>query len=333
MGGHGTWNIGVLHPERFAALAPSAGWLSFDTYTSRSGPPYAPPGPLGDAFRAARASSDTLTFFPNLRGKGIFILHGDKDDNVPVEQARQARAALDAAGIPYRSHEQPGAGHWWDDDRPGAACLDWPAIWETFAAHTLPAQAAPPAVTPPIDTRGFPVGSFKRAFDRGFVLVYSTGGSPDENRWSLAKARFDAEQWWYRGNGTAPILSDTDFLANPPRGNVVLYGHAQSNRAWAAAVGDKPAVRVERARVVTADRTTTGDDLAALLALPRAGVPDALVGVVAGTGAAGQRAVERLNYFTSGVGFPEFTLIRADAWDAGFDGVLAAGPVSAVVWR
>ena len=28
MGGHGTWNIGVTFPDRFAAIGPSAGWIS-----------------------------------------------------------------------------------------------------------------------------------------------------------------------------------------------------------------------------------------------------------------------------------------------------------------
>src|SRR5262249_677740 len=28
MGGHGTWYLGVTYPDRFAAIAPSAGWIS-----------------------------------------------------------------------------------------------------------------------------------------------------------------------------------------------------------------------------------------------------------------------------------------------------------------
>jgi dienelactone hydrolase len=344
MGGHGTWNIGVLHPERFAAIAPSAGWLSFDTYTSRGGPVYAPPGPLGEVFREARASSDTLAYFANLRGKGIYILHGDKDDNVPVDQARQARAALDALGIAYQFHEQPGAGHWWDDDRPGAACVDWPGIWETFAAHRLPAKAEPPEVTPPLDERGFPSGSFKRAFDRQFVLVYGTGGDASENAWNLAKARFDAEQWWYRGNGRAVVLADTQFNLAPTSGNVVLYGHAESNRAWAGVVGADASVHVTRSRVRLGTREVTGDDLAVLAVLPRtrpassqAGAaaidPGAEVGIIAGTGPTGWRTTERLGYFSSGVGWPEVTILRAAVWRTGFDGVVAAGSLRSPVWR
>lgn len=247
MGGHGTWNLGVLYPERFAAIAPSAGWLSFDTYTSRGGPAYAPDGPLGDVFRAARSASDTPAYMGNLRGKGIYILHGDADDNVPVDQARQARAILDELKITYAFHEQPGAGHWWDDDKPGAACLDWPGIWEMFDAHRLEANAAVLAVASPLDDRGFVRGSFKRVFDHNFVLVYSTAGTPEENAWSFAKARYDSELWWYRGNGHAPVMSDTQFLASPTKGNVVLYGNSLGNRAWKSLVGSAPSTSSEAA--------------------------------------------------------------------------------------
>src|SRR4029077_10978732 len=32
MGGHGTWQVGVTFPDHFAAIAPSAGWISFASY-------------------------------------------------------------------------------------------------------------------------------------------------------------------------------------------------------------------------------------------------------------------------------------------------------------
>ncbi|MES1227851.1 MAG: hypothetical protein ABUL72_04215, partial [Armatimonadota bacterium] len=32
MGGHGSWSIGSLFPDKFAAVMPSAGWISFTTY-------------------------------------------------------------------------------------------------------------------------------------------------------------------------------------------------------------------------------------------------------------------------------------------------------------
>jgi len=331
MGGHGTWNIGVLYPDRFAAIAPSAGWLSFDSYSSAGGPPYAPATDLGKVFHAARASSMTLDFLANLSGKGIFVLHGDADDNVPVAQARAARDALASLGITFGYHEQPGAGHWWDDDKPGAACLDWPAIWETFAAAKLARGAAAP-LDVPLDERGFVIGSWKRVFDHSFALVFSTGGTDEENAWSLAKARFDAEQWWYRGNGYAPVMSDDQFLASSKQRNIILYGNSQTNRAWNATVGtDK--LRVQGGEMIIDDKVLKGADLACLAALPRKDNRELLVGIVAGTGKAGMRATDRLGYFSSGVGFPEVTVIRANAWKTGFDGVEGAGRIGAMVWK
>jgi poly(3-hydroxybutyrate) depolymerase len=331
MGGHGTWNIGVLFADRFAAVAPSAGWLSFDSYMGAGGPPHAPDSPLGKVFQNARASSMTLDFFENLRGKGIFILHGDADDNVPVEQARTARKALDELKIPYAFHEQPGAGHWWDDDKPGAACLDWPGIWETFAGARL-APGATQKIPAPLDARGFVNGSFKRVFDRSFTLVYSTGGGEETNAWSLAKARFDAEQWWYRGNGYAPVISDAEFLASPREGNVILYGTSESNKAFGPLVATD-ALRLSGGELRLDGRRLKGKDLACLATLPRKDAPDSLVGLVGGTGPAGFRAVERLGYFSSGVGFPEVVILRAAAWKEGFDAVQGAGSVGRMTWK
>lgn len=335
MGGHGTWNIGVLYPERFAAIAPSAGWLSFDTYTSRNGPKYAPEGALGDLFRESRASSDTLDYFKNLTGKGIFILHGDKDDNVPVEQARQAREALDALGITYKHHEQVGAGHWWDDDKPGAACLDWPGIWEVFDAHRLNDTNTKPLITPPVDERGFSLNAFKRVFDKRFVLVYSTGGTEAENAWSFAKARFDAEQWWYRGNGQAIMMSDADFLARKPQCNVIMYGHSESLVGWHNIVGEGVVIARGRVEVGIKDKAKSvlGDDFGVLAALPRKGMNGFEVGVVGGSGIRGMKATERLGYFSSGVGYPEVTILRSSIWKDGFTGVAGAGTTEKMEWN
>lgn len=70
----------------------------------------------------------------NYLGMGVYILHGDKDDNVPVEQARTMKDLLTKAGhTDLGYHEQPGAGHWW-----GNECVDWPAIFDMFRRRTIP---------------------------------------------------------------------------------------------------------------------------------------------------------------------------------------------------
>ena len=55
-------------------------------------------------------------------------------------------------------------------------------------------------------------GPFKEAFRNRFILVVGTKGTPEENAWGLARARFDAETFWYRGNGSVDVVTDTAFL-------------------------------------------------------------------------------------------------------------------------
>lgn len=342
MGGHGTWQLGTLYPAKFAAIAPSAGWLSFDSYAGARGQQAGEAD--GDAnaraMRAARDSSDTQEYFENLRGRGVYILHGDADDNVPVSEARAAREKLIAMGMKegedFGYHEQAGAGHWWDapingEDLPGAACLDWPGIFEVFRKHTLSAQRAErerdkrELIVPPLDARGFPVGSFKRAFDRRFVMIYGSAGTPEENAWALGKARFDADQWWYRANGYAYVLRDDDAevesLAKNLAHNIILYGNAETNRAWRLVMPDS--IRVSRNEVRIADeqgeQAWTGEDLGVLLAHSDG---ERTIGVIAGTGLEGSRALDRMPYFLSGTGFPSQLVLRARVWKDGMGGVV-----------
>jgi poly(3-hydroxybutyrate) depolymerase len=137
MGGHGTWHFGALRPDRFAAIGPSAGWQSFFTYAG--GLPLSSKSPLGRMLRRAVSPSDSAAFLRNLAPLGVYVLHGDADDNVPVEEARGLRELLAPFHSAVEWHEQPGAGHWWDgDDEPGAACVDWRPMFEMFSRRRVP---------------------------------------------------------------------------------------------------------------------------------------------------------------------------------------------------
>ena len=416
MGGHGTWHLGVTFPDRFAAIAPSAGWVSMWSYAGarRAESPSA----IDELMGRAMGPSDTVALSRNLSRLGVYILHGDADDNVPVGQARQMRQLLGEFHPDFAYHEQPGEGHWW-----GNACVDWPPLIEFLAEHKisrssavrkidfvtaspavsaraywleveaqqkalLPSKvhveldqehrkfrgttenvarlaldpkrafpdgkatepfaveldgqamssssAGPPAAggnrtiwlvrtadkwsvsqAPPASSAKGPVrqGPFKEAFRNRFVLVYGTKGTAEENAWSLARARFDAETFWYRGNGSADIVPDARFL-DPERAaefrdrNVIVYGHAESNGAWPALLGESP-VQVQRGQVKVGSRAVTGEDLACLFIRPRPGSETASVGAISGSGLIGLRLTERLPYFTSGVAYPDCVLLRA----------------------
>ena len=139
MGGHGTWSIGTLYPNLFAAIAPSAGWVSFQSYAGGFRPTN--PDAMEELFLEAAAPSDTLGRVRNTLEYKTYILHGDADDNVPVTEARTMKKALTDIGADFVYHEQPGAGHWW-----GNECVDWPPLFETLKNARLKAADDPSPV-------------------------------------------------------------------------------------------------------------------------------------------------------------------------------------------
>jgi dienelactone hydrolase len=138
MGGHGAWHLATLYPDLFATVGPSAGWVSFWSY--RPSRPVEPSSPVEELVQRATLSSHTLEFAPNLEPLGVYVLHGDGDDNVPVDQARLMVDRLAGFHRDDLVHEQPGAGHWWDldEEEPGVDCVDWAPMFDFFIRHRRP---------------------------------------------------------------------------------------------------------------------------------------------------------------------------------------------------
>lgn len=134
MGGHGTWQVGATIPGPWAAIAPSAGWYSFTSYGG--GTTYKDPSPVEQMLLRANNPSETTNLARNFLNYGIYILHGDQDDNVPVEQARYMRELLGKFHPDFAYYERPGAGHWW-----GNECVDWPPLFEFLKERVRPADA------------------------------------------------------------------------------------------------------------------------------------------------------------------------------------------------
>ena len=422
MGGHGTWHIGVTYPDRFAAIGPSAGWISFVSYAGSVVP--TDPTPTQKLLLRCSNPSDTLALERNFAQEGVYIIHGDADDNVPVEQAREMKKRLAVFHNDVGYHEQPGAGHWWgNSDEPGAACVDWPPLFDFFAHHIDPAEetvrqvdfiTANPGISATdrwvtiqnqispldlssvsirldpgkrrftgktlnvrrltLDVRFLPkegtlnldldgkktsdipypltgkldliydgsnwqvaapaplteknplrYGPFKQALQRRMEFVYGTIGTAEENAWSLAKARYDAETFWYRGNGSIDVVSDVEFLKQKdPDRAVVVYGNNDTNRAYGALLPASP-IKLERGKVTIGSEVHSGSDLACLFIRPRVGSEKACVAVIGGTGAAGFRLSERIPYFVSGVDLPDYFVVGPETLTTGVGGVRAAG--------
>jgi len=429
MGGHGTWSIGSLFPGRFASVCPSAGWPEFWTYAGAADWP--DPTPVQQMLRRAVNPSRTLEMLPNLAGAGVFILHGDADDNVPVGQARLMRERLASFHPRFSYEERPGAGHWW-----GNQCVDWAPMLEfmrasrlpevrdlrrvsfitpspavsgrchwiaveaqqrpmefsridaaidpeqrritvttdnvlRFEVRPMPGGFVPRRAEPALLSGGDPVtvvvdgqtlesaswpsdnilrferdaggawavaggvaegrrtaqqsGPFRNAFTNRFTLVVGTTGTPEENAWMLARARYDAETFRYRGNGSPRIL--TDALATRETvgsSNIILYGHADANSAFGMYLsGDE--VEVRRGRIRMGDRMVERDDAGCMVVRPPAEWGFALVGIIGGTGMTGLRATDHLPIFLSGTGFPDWTILGPEVWSEGAGGIIGAG--------
>lgn len=413
MGGHGTWHIGTLFPDRFAAVGPSAGWISFATYAGRS--PEQADDPVSAMLRRPLAVSDTLARSRNLQYQGVFILHGDADDNVPVDQARRMREDLAAFHPDFVYKEQPGAGHWW-----GNICCDYPPMMRFFedreirhprdVPHVrfltpspsasadcfwvrvetqqqqgdlsgvdlkytpdpltitgttqnvarlalrvgqLRPENAPPATAVTVDIDGTRLeglaagpeetvrlergadgwrpaaapdpgtknpsrsGTFKSAFRNRFLLVYGTGGTAEENAWMLERARFDAEIFWYRGNGSVDVVADTRWReAAAGDRNVIVYGHAGINAAWAALLADSPVV-VTRDQWQVENAPAAREPAAILMVRPRSGSATSLVGAIGGTTLPAMRSTDRLPVFLAGTAYPDVVVTGPDFLEKG----------------
>jgi hypothetical protein len=168
-------------------------------------------------------------------------------------------------------------------------------------------------------------GTFKEPFDNRKVYVYGTTGTREENTWAFNKARYDAETWYYRGNGAVDIVPDKEFKpADYPDRGIILYGNASTNSAWKTLLNDCP-IQVTRGRVQTGDKTYTGNNLAAYFMWPRADSQTAGIAVVCGTGIEGMKAADANQYFTGGSGFPDYVVFSSQIMIQGINGILEAG--------
>jgi pimeloyl-ACP methyl ester carboxylesterase len=416
MGGHGTWYLGATYPDQFAAIAPCAGYADLLGYAVREAIAEEP-SEMELVFIRAANPLRTRELAKNYLHHGIYILHGDADETVPVSQARAMRELLGTFHNDFTYYEYPGGSHWYGD-----ISMDWPPIFDYFSLHTLKPvkdirhiefQTASPGVssrsgwvtihnqespfefsqvnmswdpekkefhgtTENVSALGLDVsdqetespvqvvldnqslndlkpfegviwlrekdgkwtgakspdkknkgphryGNFKDAYRNNMVFVYGTGGSPEENRWMYYKARFDAETFGYRGNGSIEIIPDSRFKPEYYADrNIVLFGNASTNNAWNILLSGCP-VQVTNGRIRIGKKEWKGDDLGIYFIYPRFDSDSASVGIVAGTGFPGIKATYANQYFLAGPGFPDLALFRLSMLIDGYDAVECAG--------
>lgn len=419
MGGHGTWFLGATYPEKWAAIAPSAGYPTLSSYGSHDGMiPDSASSPMESILLRASNASNVLALTSNYKSLGVYVAHGDADRTVPVTFARQMRDILGKFHRDFSYYEHIGGEHWYGD-----ISVDWPPIFNFFSWHSIPAdtavntidfQTANPGISgkmrwatihqqtsalsyskmqlsmnkkdksfsgvtdnvallslnlaafekgislkisldsssvvsynvkennetiylrkdgtwklagaAPLTQKGIHRnGTFKDGFRHRMVFVYATAGSKEQSGWALEKAKYDAETWYYRGNGAVDIISDKDFRPeNYADRSVVLYGNKDSNLAWNKLLASCP-VTVANGKISVGPKEFTGDDLAAYFVWPRQDSDIASVAVVSGTGKKGLAAANANQYFSGGSGFPDLMVFSLDMLRNGVKEVKMSG--------
>ena len=168
-------------------------------------------------------------------------------------------------------------------------------------------------------------GGFKDAFRHNMVFVYATKGSTIENEWYYSKAKFDAETFWYRANGTIEVVKDTDF--NPKKytdRNVIIYGNKSNNAAWNKLLKNSP-IQVENNLVAIGSKKLTGNQWGMYFTVPRSDSDFASIGVITATGANGMKATYANHYLVNGTTFPDVLLFDNTVITQGDKAIKCAG--------
>lgn len=179
---------------------------------------------------------------------------------------------------------------------------------------------------PGLDQKGpHRYGSFKDPFNHRMIFVYGTKGNAAENKWSFDKARYDAETWYYRGNGAVDIIADNEYSQDKYAGrNVIIYGNASTNSIYNILLKDCP-VKIDRNSVKAGNDVWQGDDIGAYFVWPLKGSALNSVGVVSGTGLKGMFTANANQYFAGASGFPDFMVFRLNMIQSGSNDIITAG--------
>lgn len=112
LGGNGTWYLSYQHADRFAALVVICGFV--DAF--RGFPTFIP-----------ESSTDPYsTLAARVAQIPVWIVHGNADEVVPVEESRRMAAALEEAGADLRFEELPGVDHHaWDPAYASEELVAW----------------------------------------------------------------------------------------------------------------------------------------------------------------------------------------------------------------
>lgn len=235
MGGHGTWHIGLTHPDIFAAIAPGAGWPSFPLYVPnflQRSIIFAEPSKL--AIREMAARPDNVpAFIENARNLPVFILHGGNDDNVPPIHGRTFALWLKSLGYDCIYKEVPGMNHWWTYPD-GTVCADDPELMAFLRKHKR-------TISPRhIRFRSADIGQSARAYwlqiDRvavvgrdAFVEAKVSDSMVQLSTFNITQLTIDPERLGLASKQIRLEIDNQNFTLSNPGKAVTLH---RDNRRW-----------------------------------------------------------------------------------------------------
>ena len=221
MGGEGTWQIGLRHPELFAALAPVCGVTEVRRLVR------GPEAAFYDVAALEALSPPALA--ENAAHMRVWFFHGAKDPTVPVGDSRRMAEryrALGWLGKNVRYTEYPGVGHdaWRLAYKDAALLRTLAGTKRDPAAPKQPAPAPPPGQAVP--------GLFGKSVPRQgpHLYVYGSKGAPD----AVAAARALATKladWGPMVGAKFAVKADHEVTAaDRTRFDLVLVGAAPLNK-------------------------------------------------------------------------------------------------------
>jgi hypothetical protein len=245
LGGYAAWQLACEYPEQWAGIAPVCG---------------------GGDMKAVAA----------MKSVPVWCVHGEKDDVVPVENARRMVDALKLAGGKVRYDELRGWGHnswdWlYDAERKKDSLAEW------FLKQRK-SKAAAPVVMPRRR------GTFMDLFGERVIISYPARSPvPKEVELLRQQAEKLARYSWGENTmrtGRLIVKSDAELTADDlSEANVIVLGRSD-NHAWLQKVERKLAVRHAKGQLQVRRQPYLGKSLLALTMQPSPWNKEKLLGVL-----------------------------------------------------
>ena len=189
-------------------------------------------------------------------------------------------------------------------------------------------KAVGPTHPTAIDKKPGLAGPIKEGFRGRMAYVVGVSGTPEETKANWSKARYDAETFYYRGNGAIEIYTDKEWEKSPEgfKGqNLILLGNRDNNKAIKKLLAESP-IQVETGQIAySGGKPLEGNDKATIFIQPRRDDPGHSIVCLGVTGPSGMRLLERLSLWVSGSSFPDYLIIEPSTLKDGIGGFIAAG--------